>query len=233
MMRGDLVPLFEALLLLLLPAGSKERTPLLEQILLPTAYYLPLTTYHLGAHAAPRADPRLPPLRCLPARAARPAVRHPAARAALRRRRRHGRGQARACRPRGRAPAQGAPPCTPPYTPLHTLVHPHIPLHTLTHPYTPLHTLTHPYIPSHTLTRPYALTHPFQGARVAPQAVPLARGVGRREAGAPSRGVPARGAARCRTAARRRPETRQGGGACRAHARGRGAQGARPALGAR
>ena len=33
MMRGDLVPLFEVLLLLLLPAGSKERTPLLEQIL--------------------------------------------------------------------------------------------------------------------------------------------------------------------------------------------------------
>ena len=33
MMRGDPVPLFEALLLLLLPAGSKQRTPLLEQIL--------------------------------------------------------------------------------------------------------------------------------------------------------------------------------------------------------
>ena len=32
-MRGDPVPLFEALLLLLLPAGSKQRTPLLEQIL--------------------------------------------------------------------------------------------------------------------------------------------------------------------------------------------------------
>ena len=139
MMRGDLVPLFEALLLLLLPAGSTERTPLLEQILV----FL-RSDACLLAQLAQQSSTLQHVLRCAAAAATGEAKRAHAGRVVAH--------QLKVLLP--------LHPLTHPYTPLYTLTHPHIPLHTLTHPYTPLHTLTHPYMPLHPLTHPYTPLRP-------------------------------------------------------------------------
>ena len=119
MMRGDLVPLFEALLLLLLPAGSTERTPLLEQILV----FL-RSDACLLAELAQQSSTLQHVLRCAAAAATGEAKRAHA-------------GRVVAHQLKVLPPPPSAPPHTPtrpfppytPYTPFH-------PLHPLTPPYT-------------------------------------------------------------------------------------------------